>query len=675
MISTAPFGSQIALPLPDSASNEQQLPQSSADFRPEGKTPETLADLLPHVSSEAKRRYGKAFRLVLGWQAKPAEEILLSHLFLRLTMAEFRPFLRDKSYMENTIVAYRKGLCYLYNLAASHGVQVEPEYKEAWLPAMKLAQESHIIMFAEHFEANFDSPNDVTIEAVNERAEELVKMGLKRMSGARKAKYTFLHILRQCGYIDQQPVAAARDQDYGVRAEDLPYPLRSEVEELRAWARKGDDDGEWHMDWDRYDNAETVKYLKLREVTADKVVSEICRTYGFVKNICHREEGINSLESLLHEKIVRSYQAWLQHERKAGGTGMKTRLGTMFSTLKYFPGAANINLTWVPALLSSIPKTPRTEVEARKRPRVVAYSVLEAIPNLLRKECSRLIAVHNRAEKAAASRGKRGRGGWSTEEKLAKVRATRLVRIAVLAQQELIIRYLVVLAWRNENLSGCRIHLTGGLHRNLFQGPVVPCADMDIPDWAREEIKRDPNVELLQFFFDIWETKAGRPVMAVLPKLLVPPTVEFLEHYREILLCGDDPGTLFVNQTGGAMSEQQLEEAVEEATLRYAGKSVNPHLFRDIFALEYLRENDANYMNLSKILWHGSPEITVRKYAWMFNESVGTNAAGEWMEAREREKLMESAGAKKMRGLGRSSKIPMPPPSPFIPRQNTPSGK
>jgi len=97
---------------------------------------------------------------------------------------------------------------------------------------------------------------------------------------------------------------------------------------------------------------------------------------------------------------------------------------------------------------------------------------------------------------------------------------------------------------------------------------------------------------------------------------------------------------MFANQAGTSMTQEQMEWAVEEATLRYGrenSRPVNPHLFRDIFAAAWLRdpEHYADYLTLSKMLWHENVDVTVRTYSWIFNESVGTNAAGQWAEERE----------------------------------------
>jgi hypothetical protein len=120
--------------------------------------------------------------------------------------------------------------------------------------------------------------------------------------------------------------------------------------------------------------------------------------------------------------------------------------------------------------------------------------------------------------------------------------------------------------------------------------------------------------------------------------VLVKPLEDFLTYFRPLLICGDDPGTLFINEAGTSMTRQQLEEAVEEMTLRYAGKLVHPHLFRDITALAWLKDNKGDYLTLSKILWHKNVLITVDIYSSRYNESVGANAMNKWVEERGRTK-------------------------------------
>lgn len=115
MISTVPSGSAIACEIPAPAANLNEVPQSSADFRPDGPVPETLADLLKMVDADSYKRWKRAFDLIAEWMGR---DVKLRELFLRSTMEGFRPFLKltptagKSGYLENTIVYYRKGLTY-----------------------------------------------------------------------------------------------------------------------------------------------------------------------------------------------------------------------------------------------------------------------------------------------------------------------------------------------------------------------------------------------------------------------------------------------------------------------------------------------------------------------------------------------------------------------------------
>lgn len=657
-------GSSAAFDISESALNLLIVPQSSADFRPDGPIPETLADLLPHVSKDAQRRWGKTFKLIVDWQGTPADQIPLMHLFTRLTMEGFRPFLTGLAYLENTIVFHRKGLGYLRKLAAGFGVPVDPIYRVKWLEVMQKAKENHCLVMAEYFEARYENPADIPPAEVKRLGEDLVKTGQKRMAGARKCKSKFLYVLRQCGYIKNQTTAAARQKDYGVPLDRLRLPLQTEVRELRAWLlpdSNTEDANQWCSNFDLYGSEPETDFEGLREKTADAVVGTICRLYGFVTKECH-QTGYESLEKLMQPKVLWCYREWLIKVRKLTGGSLRTMFGTLFSTLRQYPAAAGFNLTWTKAFIKSLPKTTQKERNLRKGDRIVPFRSLELIPDQIRTELNARIAHHKRAQRAEEKRQK-SRNGSSTDEKLNRARLTRLRRIASLAQQELIIRFLTVVVWRNENLCECRVERDGEKPANLWEGPIVLVPGMEIPEWTQELLQDKPDAHLYQIAFSADETKAGRPVNAILPKSLIAATREFVEVYRKILVLGVEapPHTLFVNQAGGSMTSQQMEEAVEEATLRHAKKYVNPHLFRDIYAMEFLRANDADYLTLSKILWHESIEVTIRTYSWIFNESVGTNAAGKWAEERELQERFRKAGVNVQRRHRQTGHVPSQP--------------
>jgi integrase len=59
---------------------------------------------------------------------------------------------------------------------------------------------------------------------------------------------------------------------------------------------------------------------------------------------------------------------------------------------------------------------------------------------------------------------------------------------------------------------------------------------------------------------------------------------------------------------------------------------MTPHLFRDAFAYAWLDAHPADYLALSKILWHRNIKTTIRIYGREFDESNGAQKTEEWLE-------------------------------------------
>jgi hypothetical protein len=650
MISTPPFGSVIAHELPPKATELHEVPQSSADFRPEGPVPETLADLLPLADRKSYKRWKKTFEHIAEWKGV---YIPLRELFLSSSMDSFRPFLRTGGgklgYLENTIVHHRKGLGYLRNLAASYGVQVEPIYKETWRAVMAVSEANYCLAMAEPLEAEFGSPADVTLEKVEELAGQMVSGRQKRWAGARKVKSTFLAVMRECGF-DLQPVTTARKEDYIALIHELPQPLQSQIITLDSWMRSGSkSDNRWSNGWRKQESNIQKRVRARRDKTTDRTIADICRMFGYLRKFDpDGEEGIDSLETLFQMGIVCAYASWLEDIRLLNPGSVRTTFSGMFAALRYFP-QAKVDLSWSIDFMAALPEYSRNDRNARKLPRMVPLSTLDKLPDFLREERNKLIARHNRAVEAAML-NRRPRSGSdsmnSTVIKLNKTRATRLTRISVVAQQELIVDWLVTLVWRNENLIGLRLENDGDRPANLLHIAAGQIVGADLDEWVIELQTTAPETLVWVVDFPAEETKAGRPVRAVLPRPLGAKLDKFVapNSYRDILRCGNDTAYLFLNQWGNRMKAQQLEEAVEEATALYAGRAVNPHLFRDIYSLAFLKAHNGDFLTLSKILWHKNHLVTVMEYGWMYDESVGTNVAAKWSaERRSGRKQSEAA--------------------------------
>jgi integrase len=198
--------------------------------------------------------------------------------------------------------------------------------------------------------------------------------------------------------------------------------------------------------------------------------------------------------------------------------------------------------------------------------------------------------------------------------------------------EELLIKWLTMLPWRQRNIRECRI---SGSNPNIFKSKIPNYISVDKPAWVQMEEQKNPEAEFWQMHFDPKETKTGREVHAVLPRPLVKALEEYLAECRPRLVKTGDPGTIFVRNDGTALNEDVLYNMVTRLTMRYGGRRVNPHLFRDIVAFAWLKDHPRDYLTLSKILWHANIQTTIRVYGSRFDESSGVCAMEAWVEARE----------------------------------------
>ena len=94
-------------------------------------------------------------------------------------------------------------------------------------------------------------------------------------------------------------------------------------------------------------------------------------------------------------------------------------------------------------------------------------------------------------------------------------------------------------------------------------------------------------------------------------------------------------GARYFAEDGGPLTKGQLGSLVSNLTLRYTGRRVNPHLFRDIFVHYGLNHHQDELPAISKHLWHKSPEITLIIYGWMFDEAEALCQGEGWFEETE----------------------------------------
>jgi Phage integrase family len=190
---------------------------------------------------------------------------------------------------------------------------------------------------------------------------------------------------------------------------------------------------------------------------------------------------------------------------------------------------------------------------------------------------------------------------------------------ALSVRDELLIQWFLVLPWRQRNVRECRL---GGRNPNLFRAVIPKMASLTKPDWLQSAEGQRGPIDVWQFRFSPDETKTGHDVHCVLPQRLVPLLEEYLAVHRPRLVVGTDPGTLFVNEHGQALTKAMIRNLVSRLTLKYGGRIVTPHLLRDVYAYMWLELAPEDYLTLSKLLWHRNIQTTIRIYGRRFNEST-----------------------------------------------------
>lgn len=570
-------GSAIAAELRDSSENSASSPIA----------PRTLADLLAIWSENPPRQVSMlrhTCALLADYHGTTVHDLTIDAVEQR--RKSFRAFLEGRKNKENSIRTYVNYVRILLNLAREAGWELSDTTSTDWRCVIALADEQHCGDLARSLASIRKSPRDVTFEDVDCWVHEMAKQRLAYGTALSRRK-SFWRIVRDCGFAKKLPPCILREENYGIPVEKFPAGLKQEVLDLLKW--KQDD-----YVWDR------PKGARIRAVTAKRLEQVLCALYGYYVNVLG-DVGIGSLSQMAQPHLIGGFCQWCHSRRAVKGQTLQRNLRLFNAALHQHPRYKDLKLDWFKSLLDGLPVEPDSVLKRRRAEKVLDYSVIEAIPDMVRAQRTK-----------AAKKGSKD--------------------VARLAMVELLIRWLSILPWRQRNIRECR--LSGGSHPNLYKGRVPAITTIDMPAWAIEERQKDPNADFWQFYFNEDETKTGCEVHALLPHQLIGPLEEYLDEFRQDLVVGDDPGTLFLNQAGNPMSLNQVTQVVSANTLTFGGRRVTPHPFRDVVSVAWLKDHPKDYMGLSKLLWHANPNQVIKTYGSLFNESSGVCMMESWLDER-----------------------------------------
>jgi integrase len=547
----------------------------------------TIAELLTAIGINPPSHF-QMLRTTAGriesFLGSPTDQITLDAIYAR--REDFRPFLEKNRYKENSIRSYVNYLRMLLEAAEALGWKPFACLNPDWQYVLRLAKQSGCLAIAKYHLQIRSTPSAVTPEDTGRWLDLKVQQGTKYVT-VKSCVDRFWRILVDCGHGENAPPVYSNNGTYGIPFSEFPAGLRDDVKELLRWKC-----AEYEPDRPRR--------AKIRKISARRLQQALSKAYGYAVNV-RNTSGIASLPELLQKPIMGDYISWSLNERKKQGTTFATEIGQILAAVSAHPAYKSLDWTWMKKLKDGIPCDSFEEVKERKARKYLEYDALEKIP----------ARIHSLRESAA----KRG-------EKV----------IASVVQSELLIKWLLILPWRQRNIRECRI---GGAAPNLFRGKIPPFTYIDKPLWVTKEEALNPDAKFWQFRFSKEETKTGISVHALLPRPLIDLLEEYLAEYRGFLVSGRCSETLFVSSSGAPMDTEQVSDLVSDLTLRHGGRRVTPHLFRDIVAFAWLKAHPKDYLTLSKMLWHKNISTTINYYGSRFNESSASVAMESWVEARE----------------------------------------
>jgi integrase len=573
MISTTDIGTTLAI--------------SPAQFTP--TVPTSLAELLVRID----RRTGTQEGMLHAVAARFVEYVGLTGEAVSIEMLHdqkesFISHLKAGKYKTSSVKSYRNYLNILLRRAHEAGwvrpKKVLPSEWQVIADVMPRRAQRSILSFAVRIGRG---PGTLCEDDLAAWRQERVKAG-RSLKDAEGDCSRFRTAIARTGLSSQLPLIRPRNKHYGVALADMHPDLRQEVEELMDWKVS-------EFQLDRPFGA------RIRPISAKRLTNLFCRITGFVQKIAHKPE-VTSLSDLISRDHIAGFATWGRNTRKMKGQSLSSGLGMVYAALRHNPRYKALDLSWFKSIIDQMPHESQSTIDQRKAKKYISYQEAEQIPGRIRAQRMKTKAPNPRT-------------------------------LALHARNELLMLWLLILAWRQRNIRDCRVT---GDNPNLFEAPISPFSMATRPSWVAEQERASPGTSFWQIHFDPSETKTKNEVNAFLPSELVPLLEEYLSIHRPVLVGKSDPGTLFVSSTGRPMKVGQMRSLVTKLASAHAGVPVTPHLYRDIVAYEWLKTHPEDYLTVSKLLWHRNLNTTLRIYGRRFDESTGVARMDDWRSSRSK---------------------------------------
>jgi hypothetical protein len=368
-------------------------------------------------------------------------------------------------------------------------------------------------------------------------------------------------------------LSSKKPSAYAAKLEELHPDLRRELETVIRWKTA------------EYVPGRDAK-LAIRPPSARNLRKALLQLCGFAIHILGRTD-LTSLDQVIVPEIIYPQVDWLVSERKCKKTTITSRLSGIHYLACTHALFAGRDYSWIRTRLNRIEKEPKHLLEERKKRKYVRYDLFASIPLKIRNE--------------------------RLGDKLLSP-----VELAWMIHDELFISWPLYLPWRQRNLRELAVSGPGSLSLICEAIPPDLKYQLELPEWASNAWNRNKRREFWQFTFRATQAKGKRSVRGIIPRELLP-LLKMYKTYRPELVGARDPGTLFLNRYGEAMSSNDVRALVTRLTVRYTGTRVTPHLLRDIYAANFL-EKGGKIEDLQRDLWH-EDIATTQEYCKRFDAS------------------------------------------------------
>lgn len=579
------IGNQIEMELHDSA------PSCLVSLKPIRNLQDLLnvVDRTLPMQSNLRHMLHSTARHISACLRKSYDNILVDELVP--LKPKLKIHLREGHFKPNTIKSYCTNARTLVEIAKQHGwVSCLPDLTKDWQTIRQgISKTAGCLQIVNYAIAAGKKPDQFSEGDLKEWCKLQIARG-RHFMNVRDQKARFRRFIFRTGLNGLMPnLSPPGLKPYGIPLKQIPEPLQAQITRLREWKEAEFSPGR-------------NRHCRHRPETAQAFQDFICRYYSFTAK--HVDPNVSDLKALCNEDTMFAFVNWCRTERANSKRSLSMRLEMLYAALRTYPLFQGQDFGWLKRIIEQLceDEDDLTRAKEGKQKRWVDYDQLSELPSRMLADADRR---YTRGSKQYAS-------------------AMRDI---------LLITWLLILPWRQRNLRECRIGSRED-GANIFKEKIGDLPTIARSDRIQEALKQNPAMEVWQFKFRPRETKTGHLVHGLLPRQITVLLPEYVSTYRPLLIVGCDPGTLFLNDKGRPFSAFTIRYHVEKVAVQYFGRRVNPHLFRDIYAVKFLEEHPENYLTLSKILWHHNVQTTINLYGRNYDESHGARVAEEWLDER-----------------------------------------